>query len=78
MGARAMWMHSRVGSSDQGWAGPGIATVLGCDEQRRFFGLPVGSGNPGPAVEIRLDHSGERIWVEPSELVELDAAGAPS
>lgn len=72
------WMHSRVGSAQQGWAGPGLARVINVQEQRPFFGPPLASGNPGPAVEIQLLHNDMKAWVDPAELVELEASGAPS
>lgn len=62
------WRHSRIGSDDQGWAGCGRARITNYDENRAFFGPPVGSGNPGKAVEIQLLHNDLKCWVPIEEI----------
>lgn len=69
IGDKVIWLHSRLDSDDQGWAGSGAGAITNYDPARRYFGGPVGSGNPGPAVEITLAHNGMTAWVSPDDVM---------
>lgn len=74
-GDRVRWNHSRLGTHDQGWAGPGIARVLQIDPSRAGFGERGRKGvPPGPAVLIELEHNGVKQWLRASEVEPLEDA----
>lgn len=77
IGDIVQWNHSRVDSDDPGWAGNGAVRILGYDEKRAFFGGPVGSGNPGPAVHVEIADATRQqltVWVPPGELAPMNHA----
>lgn len=70
-GTRVRWLHSRIGSDDPGWAGPGIGIITDFESARRGFGPDFGTGSPGPAFQIKLDHNGLSEWVGPDQIEAL-------
>lgn len=80
VGDRVVWNHSRLGSDDEGWAGPGFGKILQLDAARPGFGQQSRQ-NPqakGVAALIQLDHNDLRQWVHPNELDALRRDGDAS
>ncbi len=76
VGSRVVWNHSRLGSDDEGWSGPGFARIVQYELDRPGFGAQSKS-NPqarGMGVLIQLEHNEIRQWVRLFELEEAEEA----